>query len=127
MKTEKLRALLAEMTPGPWAWSYIGEKVNGYVIGGACDVDGKPLTGCVDEADLPDQVLYKSSVGEHEAATCNYADPAAIVTFVNHAAALLDVVEAARAWCEASNSGSVGVIPAAFRMSDALARLEEVS
>lgn len=75
-------------TPGPWAWGYISDKNNGYVVGVACDLDGKTVSGCVDRDDITDQLLYKSVIGEHEAATCNYADARLIAAAPDLLAAL---------------------------------------
>ena len=62
-------------TEGPWSWAYMGEKTNGYVIGVACDLNGKQLAGLIhDRDDMVDELLYKYCVGEHEASTVNYAD-----------------------------------------------------
>src|SRR5207253_1640437 len=61
-------------TPGPWAWGYIGEKSNGYIVGLACKQDGTMLSGYVDADDIVETLIYKGVIGEHEAATCNYAD-----------------------------------------------------
>lgn len=78
----ELERLCEEATPGPWAWTYIGEKVNGYVVGVCCDKDGKELAGH-QEFDLYDEesgvfvenIVTAQMIGEHEAATCNYSDP----------------------------------------------------
>ena len=62
-------------TEGPWAWMRIGEKINGYVVGVACDRNGKQLSGYIDDQlDMVDGVIYKSDVGDREGATVNYAD-----------------------------------------------------
>ena len=62
-------------TEGPWSWAYIGEKTNGYVIGVACDLNGKQLSGLIhDRDDMVDELLYKYCVGEHETSTVNYDD-----------------------------------------------------
>ena len=66
-------------TPGPWAWTHIGEKVNGYVVGVACDINGKELSGYIeDRDDLVDEIIYKHEVGELEASTVNYEDASLI-------------------------------------------------
>ena len=72
---EALEKLDREATPGPWSWTHIGEKTNGYILGFACDGNGKPLEGYVDFEDVVEPVLNTSLVGEHEAATCSYRDP----------------------------------------------------
>lgn len=77
-----IEARVEAATKGPWSWGYIGEKSNGYVVGLSCKEDGTPLAGLVEEReDMVDQILYQGQIGEHEAATCNYADPA----FIAHA------------------------------------------
>ena len=70
-------------TCGPWAWDSPFEKVNGYVIGVACDLEGNDIKGRVEDPDdMVDEVLeYQTYIGEHEALTCNYADP----EFISHA------------------------------------------
>lgn len=102
---DAVRAAVEKMTPGPWSWGHIGEKTNGYVVGIACKEDGTPLAGLVEEVDdRVDTILYRGFVGEHEAATVNYADPEGIVALRNAAPALLDALAAARALVDAVKS-----------------------
>lgn len=89
----ELKRLESEATPGPLSWSYIGDKMNGYVIGVACREDGTPLVGHVSEDDMVEDFLALSTVGEHEAATCNYVDPAFVVALRNAAPTLLAALE----------------------------------
>jgi hypothetical protein len=79
----EIRARDKARTPGRWAWEYIGEKVNGYVIGLAFDKDGKEISGLItDDPDaMTDPIVRRYLIGEHEASTCNYGDP----EFVAHA------------------------------------------
>jgi len=67
-------------TEGPWAWTHIGEKCNGYIVGTIWDKDDKQIEGHVPDEDFyEDEVVLRSAdMGEHEAATCNYNDPAFI-------------------------------------------------
>lgn len=80
---EQIRNRCDRATEGPWAWDNPYEKVNGYVVGVAVTLDGKPLEGKIDDPDdmVDDIIEYQAYVGDHEAATCNYNDPA----FISHA------------------------------------------
>ena len=81
-------------TPGPWAWAHTSDKDNGYVVGLACDIHGEPLTGLVDFDDLPDELLCSfCAIGEHEAATCNYADAHLMAAAPELLAALKDLAK----------------------------------
>lgn len=74
-------------TSGPWAWCFIGDKTNGYIVGTFFDKNNKQLSGqltdddiWLDEGASPgdycDELLIESNeiVGDHEVATCNYAN-----------------------------------------------------
>lgn len=84
-----LARLHAAATNGPWCWAQIGEKVNGYILGTGEDESGKPYDGLVED---DDELCEPLLIGEHEAATCNYHDPALIVYLRNHAESILDLL-----------------------------------
>jgi hypothetical protein len=92
----RLRELCERATEAPWAWSYIGEKVNGYVIGIGVHLDGTIASGFEeDRDDITDGLLECMEIGNHEAATCNYADPDFIVAARSALPRLLDALGAA--------------------------------
>ena len=82
-KIEQIRERCNRATEGPWAWNSPYEKSNGYVVGVAVTIDGDSLEGKIDDPDdmVDDIVEYHAEIGEHEASTCNYNDPA----FISHA------------------------------------------
>jgi hypothetical protein len=92
------RELCEKATEGPWAWEAIGEMVNGYVLGLACDENGELVEGYIeDDPDaITDPIIRRSMIGEHEAATCNYGDPEFIAAARTALPALLDEVERLR-------------------------------
>lgn len=91
------RLLAARTQDGPLSWAPIGEKVNGFVIGWACTPDDTPVQGRIeDRDDIVDDLVYKGELGEHEAATCNYADPDILCWLWNHAPALVAEVRRLR-------------------------------
>lgn len=73
-------ALARGATGGPWAWEQVGEKSNGFVVGGACDEDGTPIEGLIEDPEdfVVDEVIRRDFVGEKEGATVNYGDAAFI-------------------------------------------------
>ncbi len=85
-------------TEGPWSWSHIGEKVNGYVVGFAMSEDEQVLEGCLETYDdMVDEIVRLSprshEIGDHEASTCNYGDPSFIAAARTDIPALLAWVE----------------------------------
>lgn len=74
----EIQARAEKATDGPWAWTHIGEKTNGYCVGFAMNTALEPLSGYVaDSDDLVDPIL----IGEHEASAVNYGD----ADFIAHA------------------------------------------
>lgn len=76
---DDLDAKARAATPGPWCWTYISGKNNGYIVGTAADGDDRPLSGQLPEDEmLGDELLEcwhpTHLLGEHEAATVNYGD-----------------------------------------------------
>ena len=85
---EKLERLLAEATPGPWAWDERGDKVSEWGLGTAYRLqDGVevPVSGMFTD----EGVLYDEYVCSHEAATGNYKDPELITVLRNLAPSLI--------------------------------------
>lgn len=85
---KQIRDRCDRATEGPWAWNSPYEKSNGYVVGIAVNLANEFLEGKVDDPDdMVDNILeyheYQAYIGEHEASTCNYNDPA----FISHARA----------------------------------------
>lgn len=102
---DAIRERLAKATPGPWCWGYIGEKTNGYIIGTACDEDGKPFEGNVPEfyANGGEVILHSPSmIGEHEASTVRYGDASLIAHAPTDLAYLLARLAAAEKVVEAA-------------------------
>lgn len=91
----ELEAAVEKMTPGEWCWSFAGSKDNGYIVGSACNEHGEPHSGFIDinYATMIDPVM----IGEHEAATVNYKDPAGIVALKNNAPSIITELTAALA------------------------------
>lgn len=86
-----LKAALATMTPGPWAWEATGEKSNDWAIGLAWSAEGKSLSGRVfSREDMVDDIMRGPIIGDGDN---NLANPAGIVALVNAAPALLARLE----------------------------------
>ncbi len=81
---DELERLGREATPGPWAWDQRGEKINEWGLGVALAQDESPIAGHFDD----ENAQYVEYVCGHEAATCNYSDPALITMLRNN----LDVI-----------------------------------
>jgi len=82
---EQIKKRCDRATEGPWAWNSPYEKSNGYVVGVAVNLANEFLEGKVDDPDdMVDNILeyheYQTYIGDHEASTCNYNDPA----FISH-------------------------------------------
>lgn len=82
---DELEALDRAATPAPWAWDQRGEKINEWGMGVALKVDETPIAGRFTDEDV-DYVEYVCS---HEAATCNYNDPALIAYMRNNLPAII--------------------------------------
>lgn len=77
---DELEALGKNATEGPWAWDQRGEKVNEWGLGIAMKADEQPYIGHFRD----DDAVYVEYVCSHEAATCNYEDPALICALRNN-------------------------------------------
>jgi hypothetical protein len=94
----EIRALLEAVTPGPWAWEATGEKSNGWCLGLAESVNGQPYEGRVPDDEFVNETLgERSLIMEHDAATCNYADPEFISRARQIIPKLLAALDAAKA------------------------------
>jgi len=98
---DELEALWAQATPGPWAWDQRGEKVNEWALGTAFDENEQPLAGRFDD----ENAIYDEYVCSHEAATCNYKDPALICSLRNN---LPTIIAALRAFDSSANTALDG-------------------
>ena len=85
--------IVGEMDDAPWAWSYIGEKTNGYIIGKAWDQNGNDVAGHVSDDDLHERIGEAMGLIQHEAATCNYANARGIAFLKNVWPKVRDVLE----------------------------------
>mgnify|MGYP001560868222 CR=1 FL=1 len=79
----QIKARLEKATKGPWSWFDISDKGNGYIIGTAFDERGRQLCGRIPDDLFFDEEKLRigAQIGEHEAATCDYAD----ADFIAHA------------------------------------------
>ena len=67
--------LLQDITPGPWAWEWIAEKLNEWAVGQAFDKDGKPIEGRLPEGEwLEDTIIERRLVGMNETGHARAAD-----------------------------------------------------
>jgi hypothetical protein len=87
---DELEALHAKATAGPWAWDQRGEKINEWGLGIAMKADEQPYVGHFKDEDA----LYVEYVCSHEAATCNYSDPALICAVRNNLPTIIAALRA---------------------------------
>lgn len=89
MSNDEILKLLAEVeaycskaTPGPWCWESVAEKANEFVVGIACDKNGKFFEGCINGKDydeesdawVEDAIIRRTEIGANEDGQANFAD-----------------------------------------------------
>jgi hypothetical protein len=81
MNLREIEKLCEAATEGPWAWESVAEQSNEFVVGLACDKNGKAIEGEIphgiddDSGDfIDDEIIRRCEIGNNEGGQANFAD-----------------------------------------------------